>query len=267
MSNSKDKKGMKDVTPQKSEEDIFLKYSGIAVSWCQKNMNVIAIVFLGLVAIGGAYGIYSYTQKKAAEKAQEELFVIEKDFSDLKEKFEVAEANYKAEKDKSKDAKKPENYPSGEFAKDYGSITQRFEKFILSQNGTPAASKASLTLAKLYLENEKQQEAYDILVKTKDSTEFFKSLRLLMLGTALEHKGQCAEANQEWKKILSNETARFLHAETHLRMGLCYENLAEIEQARVAYEKVQKDFADSESAKKAIGYLRQLDMKSSQQGG
>jgi len=233
--------------------------------WLEANALAI-LAAVGLMIVGGLiYGGVEYWKKQQEQKAAAALYPIESEYSKKKMNFDRARFSSLLPNQTNAGNKPPETMATGDLQKDYGAEVSGFEKILSAHSGTAAGLQAAITLAGLYLEYnmpEKASQVLDQSIKDAGGREgFLTALASMQKGTALAAQDKCQDAVQTWQAVAGMKSMQFLHAEAHLKSGLCFEKLGDRAKAEESYRKVTEGFEGSTSAETAKALLRSLAMQ------
>lgn len=248
-------------------------------TWTQTHVRLVMGLILAFVIIGGGWSVWSQIALKKETELQERYFVIEKKILEKKRGFDEAEQQDKmkeaaAKAGKPQDPKAaPATKASGDLAKDYGSLPQELEALVAEAPESRAGQMAALNLAELKARYKQPDEALRVLAqvnKKEQTSHLIGALVLTMKANLTAEKGDCPQALTMWEKIVKEPKAAFLHDETKLRMGLCYEAVSDWTKAEQLYTEVSKregtENGDSSATKDAERYLRLLKLKKQTRG-
>lgn len=240
--------------------------------WATHHTQMVLIASATFLILGAGYSAYSYFDSKKEEQNQESYYLVERQYLDLKSKFEAAENPKKPEPAAAKDTKgkakpaQPETpaaaKASGNLDKDYGSVVKEFLSVIEKAPTSKAAMMAGLNLADLYSDYNQSEAALKALEKLKTRQDLLSALVLNRRADLKADLNDCKGALPLWDDVLKNKKASFLAGEVKLKKGLCYEALNDIAQAKSMYTQAKEGADKSTVAKTAEKYLRLLETKS-----
>lgn len=249
----------KDVELDAKTPDAFLTWSEKGFKWVEANRTVvISVLSIGLVgglAWGGYVQYRSWTEKSAAKA----IYVAEAKLNKKKEELAKAESDAMT---KDKDTGKIKEPPKVDFEASLSESAREVEGAIVKHAQTRAASVAAIDLASLYLSYKKPDLASALLSQVDGgNSETLKSLIQALSATAVFEQGDYNRASSLFEQILQDPNAEFLHPDTMVKLGLCYEKLDQADRAKEMYSRASAEFADSESGRTAKGYLRLLELQ------
>lgn len=248
--------------------------------WAAKNGLAILVIAVVLAVAGGGLAIASSLRQSNEETLQEKYFVVEKKVMDLKRGFEEAAQQEKvraanAKAGKTADPKEAVGAKAtGDLAKDYGTLPSELEAVITEAPSSNAAKMAALTAGDLYIGHGRADQALELLNKVNGSDEtshLLGALTVNMKADIAAEKGDCKTAVGLWEKITRDAHAKFLHDDSKVRMGLCFEAMNDLARAETMYVEVSSKDAknpggESAVAKDAERYLRLLRLKKATRG-
>jgi len=211
--------------------DAFQESAGLVTKFIEQNrvpfFSGIALLFLA----GGSYALYGFYKDKMEYAAQEDLYVATVKHERLTGTPDAVEEN-----------KDPE------VNKDFSEVAKLYGRILEEHKGTKASIIAAVKLADIRsIEGnpEKAVESLEIMKSQMKGTGLVDGLAILSLGRHYQTVGKCDMAVTEWKKIVDSSKLRFLHSEAHLKMGLCFEELKDTDQALRHYKILSDDFGDT----------------------
>ncbi len=234
------------------------------VDWMEHNKGVVAsIVGLAIVAGAGVVG-WDFLSSHKEKKAQETFYEVEKLYSQKREKFDQAKFGALSGA-KVEDLIKAGTAarPSGDLAKDYGTVIDELETFATNNKGTTAAVQASLLAAETRIEYKQSEQALKTLetsVQATKANSLVGALARMASGNAHAAAGKCDLALKSWEEVLGAKDLAFLHSEAALRAGLCLEKAGDKPKAIEMYRKASAESEKSTSAQTARSLLRALEL-------
>jgi len=114
---------------------------------------------------------------------------------------------------------------------------ESFNKVVTSHGNTRAADMALLYRGRLYLEQEKYDEAAADFTRFLETSPdgFMRDIALNALGTIYMIKGDCRTSLGYFEQILSSP-GEWMKPFVLIRIGMCYETLGEKNKAQNAYQ-------------------------------
>ena len=239
----------------------FLQESALsAIEFLAKHKAIVGgVVLIGVLGFVGWTAADSI-RTRGELKAQTAFFTLEKQYSEKKEQFDQARFAELA-------GQKQEGLtkPSGDLAKDYGSLIDDLEAFAKSHAGTAAGAQAAMMAAETriaYNQADRASDALQAVAKGTKTSTLVGALTRMAAGNTLAAAGKCEEAVKAWEEILSTKAATFLHGEAALRSGMCLEKSGDKAKATEMYRKASADSERSSIAQTAKALLRALEMGS-----
>lgn len=222
-------------------------------------------IFVGAFVLLGVIGFSGWTAMDALRsrselKAQTALFDLEKKYSEKKEQFDQARFAELA-------GQKQEGLtkPSGDLAKDFGSLIDDLEAFAKNNPGTAAGAQAAMMAAETriaYNQADRASETLNAIAKDTKTSTLVGALMRMATGNTLASAGKCDQAVKAWEDILSTKSAAFLHGEAALRAGMCLEKSGDKAKATEMYRKASAESERSSTAQTAKALLRAIEMGS-----
>lgn len=257
---AKNRSNNKRASKEAREADAFIKSSGQLLQWIEKNRALVVAVFVGAGVVAAAFAGYNWFSQEQELKAQEAFYQAE---LSLKKVLDAKQET--SEKDK-KDSSE-EKLSDAEFSKKFEVAIRQFEGVIKDHAGQRAAVLAGFSLAELYKDHQKYENAIaavDSISKGLSADQELYGLAHFMKGTLQYKNENCQAAIQSWQLVAGSPAADFIHPEALLRQGLCHEKLKQWDEALKSYSRVSEEFKDTDSARRARSFLRLLKLKRSE---
>ena len=212
----------------------------------------IVIVFIAFVVGGGTTVFLNNHSMDKEKKAQEAYFAAEKNLNEfLYKNDDAANGAKKGLTDKI----------TIEKAKaDFQNVINNFPKSI-------AAQMAALNLAKLSIQDNKNEEALSLLQKVENQdVGLINTLVQQQIGQLLADQSKCSDAIAIWQKILNKKEAAFIHDEVQIQQALCYSKNNDFKKAEeiltnLANKVANPEMGLSNTSKEAEKYLRLIQFK------
>lgn len=243
--------------------DMFVSTSDRIFNFIERHFKVVAGVLVAAIVIAVGAVTMNYLNSRKEYKAAEALYAPE---AALKK----AEMNLREQRAKSsaKD-KKAVVEATGDYVKDYAPLVEKVKVAIVANAGTKAALISALNLSNFLTQQKQFKEALDVLdaPKTKPASgELLAGFWNMHRGVVLLENGQVDPAIAAYTAVTSNSSLKSFHPEAFLKLGICYEIKGDLAKARETYEKVGREFPNTEASTSAGQYLRLLDLNSQKQG-
>ncbi len=202
----------------------------------EKNGRSIGIAFLVFILVGSAMALYSYSNQKKEQEAQEKLATIEFGYSRYKQ-------------DVDSDKTKPDAKVAESVASQRSQLISQLRQFLDSHQKTIASRIASLYLSELLIADNQRTEAVEVLKKSnvgaKDLTSILVQKKLAAL---LSDNDQCEEALKIWNNISDLKAAKFASAEIKIMKSLCYQKMNDLAKAEQLLKEVKNDGSEASAA-------------------
>ncbi len=220
------------------------------MSVIEKNWKLIAGIFVLFVVGGSLIAGVTYQKIRKEQLAQENYFLSEKKFLELKTK-KTDPAN-PAQTNKVKNDEPV----------DYSTVKKDFEKVITDYPGSKAAQMSAVYLSDILISEKNNALALSTLQKAENGDSgLINTLVQQQIGLLLANQDKCSEALQVWQKIIDRKQANFIHNETRIQQALCYKKMNDSKKAEeiltnLANQKPEAGFETSATSKEAEKYLR-----------
>lgn len=235
--------------------DIFIRITDHTIAWIEKHGKSIAMTILVFAMAGAAYVGYEAKLKSDEKKAQATLY-------SLRTQGEKLEVSFKSEKKTDEEGgvgASQEATPTLDFNQHFAPLIKEYTQFFADYRKTNSEKVGYLQLADLYAQNERWEEATKLLekgLKLTDKRDFYYGLLAIKLSQVQMSSKAFDHAVKTLETISGQPEQKHLHAESLLRIGLCYSLQSNGEKAKQYFERVERDFANSDAAKSAKNYLR-----------
>lgn len=194
----------------------------------EDNSKILSYVLLGIIAIVVIYiGAKRFYLKPLNEEASAQMFMAEKFFD--RDSFDLALNGYGT-------------YPG------FLAITEDYKI-------TKAANLAKYYSGICYLNLGEYDHAIDFLKKFSTDDILVGSTQFSSLGDAHVELGQYDEAIKAYKKAIAEYTNEFTTPIILKKTGLVYEEINDKEKANEVYERIRKEYPDSEEARDIEKYI------------
>lgn len=245
----------------KKEWDIF-EWTAIASKFIETHFKK-ALVISAVLVIGA--GLFSYKKSLDREselKAFSELYKITKGYNKKKADFAEAKKALTQKKEEPQKEKEPLTQASGDMQKDYGQDVTALESFIASHQNKNAAGEAALILSEIYSEYKKPEkgaEALTQVLKSWDDKNVLYYVMNMRAGDLWASAGQCPKATPYWQSVAEGKS--FIAEQAGIKLGICLQNMGQIDEAKKHFEKIVADSPNSSEGFSAKRYIRFLEFK------
>lgn len=243
--------------------DAFVSLSERAFAWIDQNAKVIAGLVFAIFVGSSAYVAYGWYNSGQEAKAAEALFKPES-------AIEKAEAALREEREKlmqDKKIEKPESARPVDFSKDFGPAVVQVKAALKENASSRAALVSALNLTSFLIEKKQFAEALEVIEIPSyrpGNSEILNGFYQMHRGVVYLENKKFDEALQAYQGVLGSKGLKYFHPEALLKIGIAYEMKGDQAKARETYEKLSKEFPDSESSKSAQQYMRLLEIKPQQ---
>lgn len=247
--------------------DAFVSTSDHVFAWIEKHSGSIGtLCAVALIAAVGYTG-NNWWSHHQEEKASEALYPSENALKKAEEKIrdERAEKMKALANPKDKVAAKPD--APVDFQATYAPAVDKIRTAIKAHSGTRAALVSALNLSTFLIQQKQYSLALDILsIPTYQpaSGDLLAGFRLMHAGLAELENNKADEALKNYDNVLKSKDLSYFHSEALLKSGVAYELKGDLARAREAYEKLSRDFPNSEASNTGQQYKRLLDLKAPQ---
>ena len=148
-----------------------------------------------------------------------------------------------------------------DFEKTYGDLPERLEKRIAIYRDTRAAMISAVDLAGLYSLHKKYDKALAVLkeISPHKDNPLYALVQVRAASLEMELK-KFSDAAADLQSVINNSSDEFLHPSALLKLGICYEQMGNWDQARETYSRVTTEYADTQAGHDARDYLRLLEL-------
>jgi len=227
----------------------------------EKQWKSVLTVIVVLIVIGAGIATRATMNVSREKKAQENFFLIEKKYSDYK--------NKKAQPPEvSKDGKT--KAAPADLSTELASVKKDFENFLATDSSSKAGQMAALYYAEIVLSENNKELAKTTLEKAQNNDSgLINTLVQQQLGQVLADLNKCPEAIAVWQKVVDRKDASFLHNDVKIQQALCYQKTNDLKKAEEILTNIANQKADSKedayqsssASKEAARYLRLLQFK------
>lgn len=250
------------------QPDTFISASDRALKFIEQNSKLFITLFVVVATGGVGYTAYNHYSSSKEMKAAEHLYKVEAQLK--KAETQVRDERAKKMQEltgllvKSKDSKRPEELRPVDFAKDFAPIVTSLKAALKDQAGTRAAMVSALNLSYFLVQQKQFQEALEVM-KTPGATlaagDLLGGFWRMHYGLVLLENNQADEALRLYDEVLGTSALKPFHSEALLKTGIANEIKGDAAKARDIYEKLGRDFPNTEASSSAAQYLRLMELK------
>lgn len=241
------------------QPDAFVSTSERVFQWLQKHGQLLGLAVGAAAVLAVGWTVYGYWQASAEAKAAEALYAPE---ADLKK----AETKVRDERAKAMQDKKGKERPV-DFAADYAPAVEKVKAAIKANGGTKAALVSAMNLSYFLLQQKQYPQALEVLsltTYTPGSGDIIGGFWLMHQGLVNMENQKYDEAAKAYQSVLDSKALAAFHPEAMLKLGVAYELKGDAAKAKQTYEKIGRDFPNSEASGSAQQYMRLLELKPQQ---
>lgn len=262
----------KDLADTLKGPDAFQSTSQTVLQWIEHHSKTVIGVVLTGSLVGLAYVGYVYWDSSNETKAIESLYKHESELKKVETKIRDERAKKMQElAGLSGKSKKPELKPEAvrpvDFAKDFAPIVSQIKGDIKVVAGTRAAVVSALNLSYFLVQQKQFAEALEVLKtpsRKPGTSDLLGGFWRMHYGLVLLENQKADEALALYSEVVSAEKLKPFHAEAMLKTGIAYELKGDSAKAKETYEKLGRDYPNTEASNSATQFLRLLELKSKQ---
>jgi len=231
------------------EPDLFISSSEKFLQWIEAHARIILSTTGLVVVVSLGWLGHGYWQSYQEQQALTALYPVEG-------------ALKKVEEEKAKP-----DAPKADFASTYAPLIGPIKTVIQQHASTKAAMVSALNLSSFLLDQKQTQEALQVLKLVRfqpQKQNVLNGFWSLHLGLAYLENKELDQALKAYQGLLEVPDQKPFHPEALLKQGLTWELKGDREKAKSSYERLSREFPESESAKAAQQQLRFMDLKSEQ---
>jgi predicted negative regulator of RcsB-dependent stress response len=246
--------------------DAFIETSSQAIEWLTDHFKtVVAVAVIGVIGISAWMG-YGFLQRQKEQKATDAIYSAESELHKFEAKLDAERAKKTPAPEKGKKAAPHEEAPAVS-ASDYAPMVDKVKTAIRANSSTRAALVASLNLSYFLMQQKQPKEALEVLnipSAKPPMGDVLGGLWQMHRGLVFLENHDADQAVQAYQKIVSAPALKTFHPEAVLKMGVAYQMKGDTAKAKESYEKVAREFPESEAANSAQQFLRVLELKGQQ---
>jgi len=224
---------------------------------------------VGTLVLAGSIGGLAFVGHKlwrtqVETKAAERLYKVEAQLK--KVESEIRKERSKKMQDS---AGLKEELRPVDFAKDFAGIVTNMKAELKNVSGTRAAMVSALNLANFLIQQKQYEEALEVL-KTPairpGVNDLLGGFWRMHYGLVCLENNKADDAIAAYQEVLAADGLKPFHPEALLKSGIAYEIKGDLNKARDTYEKLGREYPNTEASAAAAQYLRLLELKSRSQG-
>ena len=237
--------------------DVFITTSDHIFNFVERHAKTAAGLFVAAIVIALGYVTYGYVSASREQSAAEAIYKVEAE-------LQKAQADHSEKPAAGLKKTPPEPPKPADYAKDYAPSVEKIKAQIQAHSGTKAAMVAALNLSYFLGEQKQVAPSLDVLqaVTFKPAEgDLLNGFWLMHRGVAFLENNQPDPAIVAYQGVLKAAGLKIFHAEALLKLGIAFQTKGDGAKARESFEKVAREFPESEASSTAQQYLRLLDLK------
>ena len=250
------------------QPDAFVSTSDHVLRFIESHAKTVGtVVFVG-AALGLGYTAYTYWHSHMEASAAESLYTMEaklkKAESDIRDERAKKMQGLAGLTAKSKPAGKSDEVRPVDFAKDYAPIVSSLKAELKGQSSTRAGMVSALNLSYFLVQQKQFQEALEVLKVpnfTPGTGDLLGGFWRMHYGLVLLENNKPDDAIKLYSEVLGASDLKPFHPEAMLKSGIAFEIKGDATKAKETYEKLGREYPNTEASSSATQYLRLLDMK------
>lgn len=255
--------------------DMFVSTSDKVMTFIEHHSKTFLSIILVVAVAAIGYTTKNYLEARHEQKAAEALYApeaaLKKAEADIREERAKKMQDVATGKTKKKDEakKKEDDIRPVDYAKDYAPLVEKLKETIKANANTKASMVSALNLSYFLAQQKQYAEALAVLDLpgyTPDSKGLLGGFWLMHRGVMQIENQQYEPAIQTYSTVLNSEALKPFQPEALLKLGVAYELKGEAQKARETYERISRDFPETEASSTAQQYLRLLEIKTPQKG-
>lgn len=249
--------------------DVFVSTTDKIFHWIEHNFAMIGLLIgLGLVGSLGWLG-YSYYDSSREQKAAGNIYSAEAELKAAETKVRDERAKMMGDLGAGKKDIKPEQVRPVDFAKDYAPSVEKVKGKIKENASTKAAAVAALELSSFLMQQRQYAEAMNVLdipTYKPSSSDVLGGFWLMQKGLTYLENQKVDEAISAYQSVLAAPALKTFQPEAMLKLGIALEVKGDRAKARETYERLGREFPNTEASTSAQQYLRLLELSQPKQG-
>lgn len=251
--------------------DAFISTSQAALHWLEKNAKAVFLIVGTGSLIGLGYVGYNLWNNHVEAAAAEQLYKGEAELKKVESQIREERAKKMQElaglSGKKAPTTTPEQVRPVDFAKDYGAIVDRVQADLKAHAGTKAAVVTALNLSYFLVQQKQFEKALEVMkipTLKPSSGDLLGGFWRMHFGLVLLENAKAEEALSLYNEVLASKTLKPFHSEAMLKLGIAYELKGDAGKAKETYEKLGREYPNTEASNSATQFLRLLELKSKQ---
>jgi len=259
----------KNIHDEAKAPDAFLTTSNHVLHFVERHAKSVGLIVAIALVVGVTWSGYSYWNSQQESRASEAIYKYQAELHKAESKVREERAKKMQELvsagGKGKKAPAVAPMPPADYAKDFAPLVDKVRTELKAQARTKAAVVASLNLSYFLGQQKQFKEALEVLEIPSRIPSVDDGLggfwRMHMGYMQLENQ-KPDEAIKTYKEVLAATNLKAFQPEAMLKLGVAFEIKGDREKAKEAYQKLGREFPNSEASSTANQYLRLMELKS-----
>lgn len=239
--------------------DAFVSTSDKLFTMVEHHARSIGLFFMAILIVSTGWIGYGWIQSSRELSAADAIYKAEADLKAAQTKVENEQLK----------AAKPDQAPKADYAKEFAPSVEKIKEQIKANGSTKAALVSAIKLSRFLMQQKQYAEAMAVL----DLTSYKPAPNDIVGGFWFMHRGltymenqKTEEAIKAYEAVVAASNLKSFHPEALLKLGVAYEVKGDKVKARESYQRLEREFPNTEASTSAQQYLRLLDLNQSQQG-
>jgi TolA-binding protein len=253
-----------DFSDSVKQPDAFVTSTHVVLKFVEDHSKSFAALVLIGAIVGLGYVGMSVWRLNSENKAAEKLYQHEA-------KLKKAEEQIREERAKKMQAlaglsakKTEEEVRPVDFPKDFAPLVASLKAELKNVGSTRAAMVSALNLSSFLVQQKQYQEALEVLQTTDvkpAKSDLLGGFWRMHYGLVLIENNKADEALSFYQDVLNSQELKPFHSEAMLKTGIAQELKGDKDKARDTYEKIGREYPNTEASAAAAQYLRLLELK------
>jgi predicted negative regulator of RcsB-dependent stress response len=249
--------------------DAFVFTTEKALQWVKHNFAVMSILVIAAIVVSLGWLGYDYYDSSREERATGAIYKAESELKSAESKVRDERAKMMGEVAAGKKGVKPELVRPADYVKDFAPAVEKVKEQIKAHSSTKAALISALSLSSFLMQQKQYTEALNILdipTYKPSSHETLGGFWLMQRGITYLENQKTDQAIDAYQNVLSSPDLKIFQPEAMLKLGVALELKGDKAKARETYERLGREFPNTEASTSAQQYLRLLELNQAKQG-